>query len=39
MRIGLLNAGEMLSYNVAQMTIIYFISQVGLYRSRLMPMA
>ena len=29
MRIGLLNAGEMLSYNVAQMTIIYFISQMG----------
>lgn len=28
MRIGLLNAGEMLSYNVAQMTIIYFISQM-----------
>ncbi|BDA62193.1 MATE family efflux transporter [Shewanella xiamenensis] len=29
MRIGLLNAGEMLSYNLAQMTIIYFISQMG----------
>ena len=29
MRIGLLNAGEMLSYNLAQMTIIFFISQMG----------
>lgn len=29
MRLGLLNAGEMLSYNMAQMTIIYFISQMG----------
>ncbi|WP_233558126.1 MATE family efflux transporter [Alginatibacterium sediminis] len=28
-RIGALNAGEMLSYNLAQMTIIYFISQMG----------
>ncbi|MCH1929576.1 MATE family efflux transporter [Shewanella sp. A25] len=29
LRLGLLNAGEMLSYNMAQMTIIYFISQMG----------
>jgi len=29
MRIGMMNAGEMLSYNLAQLTIIYFIVQMG----------
>ncbi|WP_114766351.1 MATE family efflux transporter [Vibrio rhodolitus] len=28
-RIGMMNAGEMLSYNLAQLTIIYFVVQMG----------
>lgn len=29
MRIGAMNAGEILSYNMAQMTIVYFVVQMG----------
>lgn len=29
MRIGMMNAGEMLSYNLMQMTIVYFVVQMG----------
>ena len=29
MRIGVMNAGEVLSYNVAQITILYFVVQMG----------